>query len=293
MGVHQNRYHRRRGCRSSSRCAATTVLTTTTTTLSIKLLLLLLSSASLVLVNAQEQSEQQQPQQQQQLGLPRRSLSETSSAATSTNGGDHHGGERSDGEMTSAAKADNGDSTTTNGEGECSICPHGSTIGNPSKEMPFVGHGMTCEIAEDTLRGLISESCDIAKEIFENYPLDVSVYCECTGTATTMELPNRCELCTECTTGPLVNDDTEVDLGNNMTVTCLEAEMLAPYIDDDDVCDNEYVVAAAKCCAGVVLQSSSSEEAPISAAKGGGTIRHFAIRTIIISVTGTFLLLWY
>jgi len=142
----------------------------------------------------------------------------------------------------------------------CSICPDGSSMQNPDKELFFVGAGITCQTADSILADVAEDQCTLAKENFERFPFDIGAWCECTGTT----VPNACQLCSRSPDGRLINDDAEVDLSNNVTVTCLEAEQLAPYITDSDVCERDYEAAVGQCCFGVPTAPVAPAPAPLS-----------------------------
>lgn len=142
----------------------------------------------------------------------------------------------------------------------CSICPEGSEIGEPDNPLFFLGPGVTCAEGDITLSGLSEENCALVEANFATLPFDVSTYCGCTGTTK----PEMCAFCERSDFGKLVNDDEDVELGNNVTVTCAEADLLAPYINDPSVCDVEYEEAIRFCCEGTPTASLAPVPAPVT-----------------------------
>lgn len=145
--------------------------------------------------------------------------------------------------------------TTTNQTlepGQCSICPSGSTMQNANRSLFFVGNGITCASGDAILAGLTTQDeCAAATARLDALPLDVAAWCGCTGVDPPDDA-SSCTLCTQVSGGVVSNDEGMVDLGNNLTVTCDEADMLAPYINDATVCQQNYLqVGVRECCSGV------------------------------------------
>jgi hypothetical protein len=126
---------------------------------------------------------------------------------------------------------------------------------NPNRSLFFVGEGLTCQKGQDILANLQSdpESCALARERFDRLPVDVAAWCECSGAAPSS---GSCAFCNRSSEGALVSStrDREVDLGGNLTVTCEEAELLAPYLGStsSSACqDPAFLAAIQECCSGV------------------------------------------
>jgi hypothetical protein len=130
----------------------------------------------------------------------------------------------------------------------CSICPSGSTMQSPNRSLFFIGDSLTCESGQGILDGLDSEAdCALARGRFDSLPIDVAAWCGCSGAVPS----NTCPFCSRTSEGALANEDREVTIGNNVTVTCSEASELAPFVNDPDVCGREIELAIRDCCSGV------------------------------------------
>lgn len=133
----------------------------------------------------------------------------------------------------------------------CSICPPGSEMGNPDRSLFFIGEGLTCRNGQDILDNLQSDpdSCALARERFDRLPINLAAWCECSGTGISSD---SCAFCNHDAESALLSSrrDREVDLGGNLTVTCEEAEVLAPFMGSggSGTCeDPAFLVAVQEC----------------------------------------------
>jgi hypothetical protein len=136
-------------------------------------------------------------------------------------------------------------------DASCRLCSDGSDVPDDFLEtnMFFLGGSQTCRTADEFLGRQDISLCEgTRQEVFGDLIVNVESFCGCPASSSG---PSLCELCSQ---GGMVFDDKEdvevVLYGENITYTCSEIEQMAPFIDDQDVCDDGVRLAEATCCDG-------------------------------------------
>jgi hypothetical protein len=119
----------------------------------------------------------------------------------------------------------------------CTICPDGSPIGLPDREIVIIEEGFTCADLGQRISFYSEDRC--ADELGES-GVNYASWCGCAG----VEIPDECFLC-----GPdeEVNSDSDAIFPDSNGLTCVEGSQLARHVVNETVC-NEVKPIADLCC---------------------------------------------
>mmetsp|Transcript_15462 Transcript_15462/g.38094 ORF Transcript_15462/g.38094 Transcript_15462/m.38094 type:complete len:234 (+) Transcript_15462:710-1411(+) len=124
---------------------------------------------------------------------------------------------------------------------QCSICPDGSRVLNPNREVNF-GNQLrktSCNTLLNIMELFTTSDC---KLFYESAPIDLESYCGCPN-MDQLPPPNRCSMCGEYY---LRNANRVIpDTGG---LTCGKMEELSHYVLDDIFCQDRVEILRGDCC---------------------------------------------
>jgi hypothetical protein len=129
----------------------------------------------------------------------------------------------------------------------CSLCPAGSVMEHPYREIPFLNgdfstEGGTCQDLEDVLASVSADSCDQARAGCGFGTLDLAAFCGCT-------LMESSTYCAFCSPDDMLNPDYDLTDYVNYGLTCKGAADLAQFIlSDSVVCNDRFNLLRKGCC---------------------------------------------
>jgi hypothetical protein len=120
----------------------------------------------------------------------------------------------------------------------CTICPDGSPIGLPDREIIIIGEGITCADLDQQVSFYSEDRC---ADALGEADIDYASWCGCAG----VEIPDDCFLC-----GPdeEVNSDPDAIIPETDGLTCVEGSELARHIVNATFCEDEVKPIADLCC---------------------------------------------
>jgi hypothetical protein len=121
---------------------------------------------------------------------------------------------------------------------QCSLCPPGSTVGNPGLEAPFL-NTTTCG-EYDSVLGILpdDETCTLIRDSLSTESLDFQAFCGCSGVVP----PDTCLF---CGSDDLVYDPEFTIPG--VGITCGDLNLFVPFVVNSTIC-SDFSGAIPICC---------------------------------------------